>query len=210
MFLAQKSELLMNKIKNFFYFITFIFLLNGVDAYTSETKNLTSIGDKNAKITIKVFSSLSCPHCAHFHGEVFEKLKKEFIDTNYVKFEHHSFPLDLQALSAEKVLKCFQDNEKKFNFLNEVYAKQESWFRGKDINSINLKLIKIAKNYNLNDDKIKSCLNDESLEDEILNERINGNKKYSITSTPTIFINEKKYEGKHDYEDFKKAIKKLL
>ncbi len=71
-------------------------------------------------------------------------------------------------------------------------------------------MIKIARNYNLNDDKIKSCLNDESLEDEILNERINGNKKYSITSTPTIFINEKKYEGKHDYEDFKKAIKKLL
>ena len=185
----------MNKIKNFFYFITFIFLLNSVDAHTSETKNLTSIGDKNAKVTVKVFSSLSCPHCAHFHGEVFEKLKKEFIDTNYVKFEHH---------------KCFQNNEKKFNILNEVYAKQESWFRGEDINIINLKLIKIAKNYNLNDDKIKSCLNDESLEDEILNERISGNKKYSITSTPTIFINEKKYEGKHNYEDFKKAIKKLL
>ena len=58
MFLVEKGELLMNKIKNFFYFITFIFLLNGVDAYTSETKNLTSIGNKNAKVTVKVFSSL--------------------------------------------------------------------------------------------------------------------------------------------------------
>ena len=75
MFLVEKGELLMNKIKNFFYFITFIFLLNGVDAYTSETKNLTSIGNKNAKVTVKVFSSLSCPHCAHFHGKIFKSLK---------------------------------------------------------------------------------------------------------------------------------------
>ena len=47
-------------------------------------------------------------------------------------------------------------------------------------------------------------------ENEILEERINGSKKYSIESTPTIFINEKKYEGKHDYEDFKKEIEKCL
>ena len=76
MFLVEKGELLMNKIKNFFYFITFIFLLNSVNAYTSETKNITSIGNKNAKVTVKVFSSLSCPHFAHFHGKFFKKLKK--------------------------------------------------------------------------------------------------------------------------------------
>ncbi len=195
--------------KIIFYFI-FIVFLSSTYSQSSDNKSLTYIGNSNAKITVKVFSSLSCPHCAHFHGEIFEKLKKEFIDTNYVKFEHHSFPLDLQALNAEKVLNCFVNNEKKFNFLNEVYANQNSWFREKDINSINLKLIKIAENYNLNSGKINSCLNDESLEEKILNERINGNKKYSITSTPTIFINEKKYEGEHKYEDFKKVIKKLL
>ena len=196
--------------KRLLFFITLIFFFNNLNLYSSENKGLTSIGNKEAKITVKVFSSLSCPHCAHFHVEVFNKLKKEFIDTNQVKFEHHSFPLDLQALNAEKILKCFEDNTKKFNFLNQVYSDQESWYRGKDINSINLKLIKIAKNYNLNSDKINTCLNDENLEDEILNERIKGNKKYSITSTPTIFINEKKYDGEYKYEDFRKEIKKLL
>ena len=196
--------------KKLLFFITLIFFFNNLNLYSSENKGLTSIGNKEAKITVKVFSSLSCPHCAHFHVEVFNKLKKEFIDTNQVKFEHHSFPLDLQALNAEKILKCFEDNTKKFNFLNQVYSDQESWYRGKDINSINLKLIKIAKNYNLNSDKINTCLNDENLEDEILNERIKGNKKYSITSTPTIFINEKKYDGEYKYEDFRKEIKKLL
>ena len=100
--------------------------------------------------------------------------------------------------------------KKRLSFLSEIYEKQDTWAVGSDINSINSKLMKIAKNYDLNDDKIKSCLNNEKMEDKILNDRVTGNKKYSITSTPTIFINEKKYEGKHDYKDFRKAIKKLL
>ena len=100
--------------------------------------------------------------------------------------------------------------KKRLDFLGKLYEKQDSWASGADINSINLKLIKIANEYGLNNDKINSCLNSEKLEDKILTERINGNKKYSITSTPTVFINEKKYEGKHDYEDFKKFIKKFL
>ena len=71
-------------------------------------------------------------------------------------------------------------------------------------------IFKISNNYGLNNDKNNSCLNDQDLEDEILNGRINANKKYSIEATPTIFINEKKYNGKHNYEDFKKEILKFL
>ena len=172
--------------------------------------NLIVLGTNDAPIKIKIFSSLTCPHCANFHNKIFQKLKKEFIDTNNVKFEHHGFPLDLAALNAEKVLRCVENKEKRLDFLSKLYEKQDIWASGPDINSINSKLIKIANDYNLNDDKSNSCLNNEKLEDKILEERINGDKKYSIKSTPTVFINEKKYEGKHNYEDFKKAIKKFL
>ena len=191
----------------FFIFFSFIMVING---HASENKSIISVGNKNAKITVKVFSSLTCPHCANFHEKIFYKLKKEFIDTNILKFEHHGFPLDLAALNAEKVLRCSEDSIKRLNFLSEIYEKQNIWATGSDINSINSKLTKMAKNYNLNDAKIKNCLNSEKLEDQILNDRIDGNKKYSITSTPTILINEKKYEGKHEYKAFKKAINKFL
>ena len=178
--------------------------------FSSEKTNLTSLGDKNAKITVKVFSSLTCPHCANFHNKIFKNLEKDFINKKVLRFEHHGFPLDLAALNAEKVLKCFKNDKKKLNFLNEIYEKQDVWANGSDINNINSNLIKIAKNHGLNDVTISKCLNDENLENEILNERIMANKKYSIESTPTIFVNEKKYEGKHNYEEFKKVIKKLL
>ena len=35
-------------------------------------------------------------------------------------------------------------------------------------------------------------------------------KKYKISSTPTIYINEKKYEGNHEFKNFKKFLEKLL
>ena len=39
-----------------------------------------------------------------------------------------------------------------------------------------------------------SCLKNENAQDQILNQRIEAQKKYKIQSTPTIFINEKKYK----------------
>tara|TARA_Y100001958_G_C21235521_1_gene561822 strand:- start:2250 stop:2876 length:627 start_codon:yes stop_codon:yes gene_type:complete len=202
-----------NKVKylNFFFicFLTSLFLLKG-NLNAVETDNNIYIGNKEAKIIIKVFSSLTCPHCADFHKKVFVKLKKEFIDSNLVRFEHHSFPLDLAALNAEKILRCTTDKKKRIDILDEIYAKQDKWASGNDINTINTKLSKIAKKYNLNDDTIKKCLVNENLEDQILEIRINASKNYSIKSTPTIFINEKKYNGDHNYDLFKKEIEKLL
>ncbi len=198
---------------NFKYLCTLLFIIflsTVFNAYSKENISLITIGNQNAKVIVKVFSSLTCPHCASFHKEIYNKLKKEFIDKNIVRFEHHSFPLDMAALNAEKILRCSNDPKKRLDFLDKIYEKQDKWASGSDINSINSKLIKIAKNYDLNDDKINDCLNNEKLEDQILNARIDGNKKYSIKSTPTILINEKKYNGKHDYKTFKKEIEKLL
>lgn len=210
MLLVRKKLKMSKKIQVYYIFFVITIFSFLTTAHSSENNTLISIGDKNAKVTIKVFSSLTCPHCANFHNKIFKKLRKDFIETNTVRFEHHGFPLDLGALNAEKILGCVNNIEKKLVFLNELYEKQSVWAVGSDINSINLKLTKMAKNYDLNDDKVKSCLNNEELEEEILNNRIDSHKKYSISSTPTIFINEKEYKGEHEYQSFKKAIKKFL
>ena len=209
--LIEKKEFKMFK-KIQIYYTFFLIILFSFTTIVHSSENNTSIylGDENAKVTVKVFSSLTCPHCAHFHSKIFKRLKKDFIETSIVRFEHHGFPLDLAALNAEKILGCLNSDEKKLMFLNELYEKQGVWAVGSDINSINLKLTKMAKNYDLNDDKVKSCLNNEELEEEILNNRINAHKKYLIKSTPTIFINEKEYKGEHKYQEFKKTIEKFL
>ena len=187
--------------------IIFIFFV----LFSIEVKSKTvSIGNINSKVTIKVFSSLTCPACANFHSNIFYQLKEDFIDKGKVRFEHHPFPLDLAALNAEIILNCHVDNTKKFELLDKIYEKQRMWAVGSDISKITDSIKKIALDTNLNNDKMNNCLNNEKLQDEILNQRIDAQKNYKIESTPTIFINGKKYTGKIDYKEFKKTIEKNL
>ena len=171
---------------------------------------ILSIGSPDAKVTVKVFSSLTCPHCANFHNSIFHELKKDFIDKGLVKFEHHAFPLDLAALNAEVVIRCQNDNEKKFEFLGEIYNKQKIWAVGSDIDKINDLIKQIGKGLNLTDEKMNECLKNSDVQDEILNQRIEAQKKYNIESTPTVIVNGKKYKSKVDYKTFKKIIEKNL
>ena len=108
---------------NIFLYYLF-FCLNFLPVKSNEILN---IGNENAKITVKVFSSLTCPHCASFHNKVFNNLKKEYIDTlGKIKFEHHSFPLDLAALKCGKSFTVlYKNKEKSFQFLSEIYTKNK-------------------------------------------------------------------------------------
>jgi len=193
------------KLLKFFLIFKLCFLFFGVS-----NAGVLEIGDRDAKIIVKVFSSLTCPHCANFHKNIFDNLKKDYLNTNKVKFEHHSFPLDMASLSAEKILRALGDNEKSFDLLEEFYNGQKEWAVGVDINEINMKISKIGLKYGLSQKELDEFFNNEDIQNEILNSRIIAAKKYNITSTPTIIINEKKYEGNHTYKEFKKEIEKLL
>ena len=185
------------------FFVFFIF-------FTQAESKVISIGGPDAKVTVKVFSSLTCPHCADFHANIYEKLKKDYIDKGLVKFEHHAFPLDLAALNAEVIIRCHDNIKKKFDLLTEIYNKQKSWAVGSDINKINELIKKVGLNFDLSNEKMDKCLKDDQAQDEILEQRIEAQKKYKIESTPTILINEKKYSGSIDYKQFKKALDKKL
>ncbi len=197
----------MKEISNIIYkFIFLFFILVSIQAKGS----ILSVGQSDAKVTVKVFSSLTCPHCANFHTKIFYKLEKDFINEGKVKFEHHAFPLDLAALNAEIVVRCHVDNITKIKLLGKMYEKQKIWAVGSDINKINESIKKIGLEHNLDSVKMDECLKSEEAQDNVLNQRIEAQKKYKIDSTPTILINEKKYDGKIDYKQFKKAIEKNL
>jgi len=196
----------MKEINNFLKTVLVIFLFSTIQV---ESKIL-STGSPDAKVTVKVFSSLTCPHCANFHEVIFDKLKDEYIDKNLVRFEHHAFPLDLAALNAEIIVRCQTNNDTKFKLLGEIYKKQTFWAIGSDINKINNLIKKVGSDFDLTENKMDGCLKNSDAQDEILNQRIEAQKKYKIESTPTIFINEKKYSGRVDYESFKKVIEKNL
>ena len=197
----------MKSINRIFYRVSLIFFI----FFSAEAKSeVISVGASNAKVVVKVFSSLTCPACANFHSEIYYPLKKDFIDKNLVRFEHHPFPLDLAALNAEIILRCNVDNNKRFQLLGKIYKKQRVWAIGSDIIKINDSIKKIGTEIDLSNKKMDECLQDDKVQDKILSQRIEAQKKYKIDSTPTIIVNEKKYSTKVDYEKFKKVIEKNL
>ena len=164
-------------------------------------------GNIDAKVNIIVYESLTCGHCADFHKEVYPKLKKDFIDSGLVKIEFRSFPLDLAALNASKLAHC--KNDGKTDLLHFLYENQKKWVRGKTIEDINKHLKNLILN-NENELDIESCLTDKNIEDHVLNDRISAVKKFNIEATPTLIINDKKFDNPHNYKKLKKNIEKLI
>ncbi len=165
------------------------------------------VGNKDAKITIIVFESLTCSHCANFHKDVFPELKKEYLDTGLVKIEFRHFPLDIAAFNASKVSQCNNDGDSKI--LNSLFANQQKWVKGSSVQEANKNLQKflVSEGHNIDFEK---CINDKEIEDFILNDRIDGVKKFKVNATPTIIINNKKFEKTPNYKNLKKALEKLI
>ena len=198
--------LLKNNLKKIL--IVFFLIFTNSYSYAQNTDEIFT-GNENAKIKIKIYSSYTCPHCANFHKIVYTKLIKEYASKDLIKFTFVDFPLDIAALNASKIVRC-GTKESSILLIDEIYKNQSIWSAGDKIQQINNNLFLIGNKFNLSNEKLSNCLKDKKLEDKILNDRLEGQKKYSINSTPTIIINEKKYEGNASFEDLSKEILKIL
>ena len=192
-----------------FFLIYFIFCSISYSEDINIKNNLIAIGNDNAPIKIKVFSSLTCPHCADFHIKVVPKIKEKYIENGTVQLIFIDFPLDQFAFNASKLLHCLE-KEKQKKFLDTLYENQNHWASGTDANQINNNLKNIVKNFGIDSSQFDKCLNNDIISDKILNGRIKGHEKYSINSTPTIIINEKKLEGSASFKNIQKKIEKLI
>ena len=190
--------------KKLFLFLIIIFGLSTVAS--AEIKRIVS-GNQNAKITIIAYESLTCSHCANFHKDVYPSLKKDFIDTGLVKIEFRHFPLDIAALNASKISLCKQDQS--LEILEKLYSNQQAWIKGKEMKEVNNNLKEFIKNAGFDID-FEKCINNKEIEDYVLNDRIEGTKNFKVNSTPTIIINNEKFEKSLNYKNLKKTLEKLI
>ena len=177
-----------------------------MDSIYAEPKRIIS-GNKDAKITIIAYESLTCSHCANFHIDIYPLLKKEYIDTGIVKIEFRNFPLDGAALNASKIAQCKEDQS--LEILESLYSNQQAWVKGNTIEEVNSNLKKFIKKKGFDID-FEKCINNQKIEDFVLNDRIEGVKKFKVNATPTIIINDKKFEKSLNYKNLKKSLEKLI
>ena len=187
------------------FLLLFLFFgsITNIDA---EIKRIVS-GNANAKIIIIAYESLTCSHCANFHKDIYPQLKKEYIDTGLAKIEFRHFPLDIAAFNASKIAQCKEDQS--LEILKSLYSNQQAWVKGSTVEEVNNNLKKFIEIEGFEVDYDK-CVNNKEIEDFILNDRIEGTKIFKVNATPTIIINNKKFEKSLNYKNLKKSLEKLI
>tara|TARA_B100000795_G_scaffold185490_1_gene140890 strand:- start:568 stop:1158 length:591 start_codon:yes stop_codon:yes gene_type:complete len=188
-------------------FITLINFTTNLFAEENQLVKRISEGEQNAKITIIAYESLTCSHCADFHKIIYPDLKKDFIEKGLVKIEFRHFPLDLAAFNASKISQC--NNDGKSDLIHILFSGQKKWAKGKTPGEAiaNLKKFLIDEGVALNFEK---CLINKDIEDYVLNDRITGVKQFEVNATPTIIINNKKFDKALNYKNLKKYLEKLI
>ena len=184
-------------------FAIFYFLPVNLNA---EIKTISE-GSVDAKIKIIIFESLTCSHCANFHKNVYPGLKEDFIDKGYVYIEFKNFPLDMAAMNASKIAHCRNDGNSEI--LHYLFDNQNQWVKGKTIEELNQNIKKFIEKSDFKLD-VEKCLNDTQIEDHILEDRIEGVKKFKLEATPLLIINGEKFDNPTNYKKLKKFLEKLI
>ena len=201
----------MTKAYNFLFFtIFFLFVLTpiyGESALDINEKDFV-IGNEDAKITIIEYASLSCSHCADFHVNTLETLKKEYIDTGKVKMVFRDYPFNYPALLGSMVLRCIPENYR-YDYMNALFKLQTDWVNKKNKKTIQ-ELYKIMQSGGMTKDEYDACIYNTELENEILKGVMEAQNQFNIKSTPSFIIDGKLIEGNKSIKEFSQIIDKIL
>jgi len=164
-----------------------------------------TIGSADAPVTIIEYSSLSCPHCATFHKDVFPELKSQYIDTGKVRYVMREFPLNEPALAGAVTARCL-DASRYFAFTGLLFAKQADWAYKEDALT---PLKALAKQAGMSGEEFDKCVDNEALQKKILAIRDEGQKK-GVNATPSFFVNGMILKGAPTLQALIEAMKPYL
>jgi len=164
-------------------------------------------GKADAPVTIVEYASMTCPHCARFHAETYPALLSKYVDTGKVRFILREFPLDPRAAAAFMLARCAGDGDKRTAVIDLLFNSQQTWAESdKPLDT----LADLMRQTGMSAKDFDSCLNDQKLYTNVIKERDDAGKDFSIEATPTFFINGTKYSGEISIDALSKIIDPLL
>jgi len=162
-------------------------------------------GSKDAPVTIIEYASMTCSHCAHFHEATYPTLKSKYIDTGKVRFTLREFPFDPIAVAGFMVARCAGD--KREAMIGLLFSQQKNWaFSDKPLQG----LTALVKQTGMSQEKFDACLQDKALYANVNQVFEKASKQFKVDSTPTFFINGKKFSGALSPEEMDKLLEPLL
>lgn len=162
------------------------------------------IGPMDAKVKVVEYASFTCPHCAHFHAEVYPKLKADFIDTGKIRFEYREVYFDRYGLWAGMIARCGGEM-RYFGISDILFDTQKEWAGSNDPAVVTENLKKIGRAAGMDDAAMDICLKDKPVAEAMLKHYQTNFAADGIEGTPTFMINGEKHSNMA-YEDFKAIL----
>jgi protein-disulfide isomerase len=156
------------------------------------------LGQADAKVLIIEYSSLTCPHCADYHLNVFPMLQSKYIETGKIRYIHRDFPMEKKAMAAATLTHCV-GADRYFVFLKVLFEKQSNFATSKNYLEI---LENIAKLGGVSGEQFQACTADEDKLNALSETRLQAQKFLDVTSTPTFFLNGELIKGALTEEKF--------
>ncbi|ESQ92119.1 DSBA oxidoreductase [Asticcacaulis sp. AC460] len=167
-----------------------------------------SKGGETAKVTLIEYASVTCAHCAEFNETVMPQLEEKFIKTGKIKYVYREFLTPPNDVSAAGILlaRC-AGKDKYFEVVDTIMKSQREMFAGNSTANARPVLLNIAKSVGMSEDQFNTCITDQKGIERIQNNVDKYMKENDVSSTPTFFINGKKFERKTgDFAEFEKAL----
>jgi len=174
-------------------------------------EGFTSIGSKDAPLTIVEFTDYQCPFCQRFHLTTFPDLKKSYIDTGKVRFYSRDLPLDSlhpNAMRAAQAARCAGDQGRFWDLRNVMAANPDKL----DMDS----LLADAGQLKLDVPGFKACVEGGKYKNAVQTDVLEA-MKIGAEATPTFVIGKSTPEGvdgellvgAYPYAAFEKKLKDL-
>jgi len=152
------------------------------------------LGDPNAPVTLIEYASFTCPHCAHFHQDQFQKLKANYIDTGKVRFILREIYFDRFGLWGSMLARC-GDDMRYYGIAGMLFEKQKEWIGSGDPQEILDNLTRIGKAAGLTEEQIKACFADKEMATRLVATYQAHAGADDVNATPTLFIDGVKHSN---------------
>lgn len=166
------------------------------------------LGNADAPVTVIEYASLTCPHCAHFSKEILPQVIEKYVKTGKIKIIYRDFPLNALALQAAQLAQCMPE-DRYYPFIKTLFDNLDSWESAKDPLAT---LKQYAKLAGLGEAKINSCMDDKALTNALVKRRMEAEKQFNITGTPSFVVNYSKdtVTGVQDIGEFDAMLAKYI
>ncbi|MDP3792276.1 MAG: DsbA family protein [bacterium] len=168
------------------------------------------LGNERAKVTIVEFSDYQCPFCRTFWRDTLSQIKKEYINTNKVRFVYRDFPLSFHPMAgaSAQAAECAGDQDKYWEMHDKIFGEQEKLGQGTVTYTIQ-DLKKWAGEIGLNRSAFDQCLDSEKYKDEVAKDFADGSAA-GVSGTPSTFVNGRQLVGAQPFATFKAIIEEEL